>query len=130
MAVMQRFLLVCLGGAAGTGMRYLVGLWAGQRLGTSFPYGTLMVNVAGCFSIALIMHLALRLASFPPDLRFFLTSGVMGGLTTYSSFNYETTKLFEDGATRSAALNVGVTLVGCAAAGILGLVIARRLVGA
>jgi CrcB protein len=127
---MQRFALVCLGGAIGTGIRYLVGIWAGQRLGTSFPYGTLFVNLAGCFLIALVMHLALHMATFPADLRFFLTSGVMGGMTTYSSFNYETSKLAEDGAVTSALVNVGVTLAGCAAAGILGLVIARRLVGA
>jgi CrcB protein len=127
---MLRFLLVCLGGAAGTGLRYLVGLWAGARLGTSFPYGTLFVNLAGCFLIALVMHVALHVASFSPELRFFLTSGVMGGMTTYSSFNYETTKLLEDGATRAALINVGATLAGCLIAGLLGLVVARRLVGA
>jgi CrcB protein len=126
---MFRFVIVCAGGALGSGLRYLVGLWAGTRLGAAFPYGTLIVNLAGCFLIAAIMTMALRIASFPPDLRFFLTSGVMGGLTTYSSFNYETAKLVEDGAVGTAALNVGITLVGCALAGLLGLLIARRLVG-
>lgn len=127
---MERFLIVCLGGAAGSGTRYLVGLWAGQRLGTSFPYGTLFVNLAGCFLIALIMHLAIHVASFPPTLRLGLTTGFMGGLTTYSTFNYETTTLLNDGATRVALTNLGVTVLGCFAAGMLGLVLARRLVGA
>ena len=122
---MTRFLLVCLGGAIGTAARYLVGLWAQNHLGT-FPYGTLIVNLTGCFLIAIITTAAIQLASFPPDLRFFLTSGVMGGLTTYSSFNYETIALFETTPVRGA-LNLGATLIGCAIAGILGLVIGRAL---
>jgi fluoride exporter len=126
---MQRFLLVCLGGAVGSGLRYLVAVWAGQRLGTTFPYGTLFVNLAGCFAITLIMHVALNTAGFSPNLRLLLTTGVMGGLTTYSTFNYETTKLLQDGATRTALLNLGATVIGCFVAGLLGLIVARRLVG-
>jgi CrcB protein len=126
---MQRFLLVCLGGAAGTGVRYLVGLWIG-RVTTTFPYATLLVNVAGCFLLSLVMHLALGMASFPVNLRFALTTGFMGGLTTYSTFNYETSKLLEEGATRAAIANVGITLVGCFGAGLLGLFLGRRLLGA
>jgi len=126
---MERFLLVCLGGAAGTGARYLIGLWAGHRLGGSFPAGTLIVNVVGCFAIALIMHVALR-TELAPNLRLALTTGFMGGLTTYSAFNYETTRLLEEGATRIALVNVGATTVGCFLAGLAGLALARRLVGA
>jgi len=125
---MQRFLIVCAGGAAGSGTRYLVGLWAGKRLGTHFPYGTLIVNLVGCFLIALVMDLAINLSSFPEDLRLGLTAGFMGGLTTYSSFNYETTHLFESGAATTGLLNIGVTVAGCAIAGVLGLVLARQLV--
>ena len=55
-SLMERFLWICLAGALGTGVRYLVGVWAAQRLGASFPYGTLIVNGAGCFLIALITH--------------------------------------------------------------------------
>jgi len=127
---MERFVWICLAGAAGTGSRYLVSLWAGQRFGAAFPYGTLMVNVTGCFLIALVMHLALNVATFPPNLRFALTTGFMGGFTTYSSFNYETTKLLQDGTPLVALANFGLTVVLCLAAGLLGLVLARRLVGA
>jgi CrcB protein len=127
---MERFLWICLAGAAGTGTRYLVGLWAGARFGAGFPYGTLIVNVTGCFLLTLVMHLALNLATFPPNLRFALTTGFMGGLTTYSSFNYETTKLVQDGAPLVAMLNFSVTVVLCLAAGLLGMVLARRLTGA
>ena len=121
---MERFFWICLAGAAGTGSRYLVGLWAGQRLGAGFPYGTLIVNVIGCFLITLVMHLALNVATFPPTLRFALTTGFMGGFTTYSSFNYETTKLLQDGTPLVALLNVL-----CFVAGLLGMVLARRLIG-
>jgi len=125
---MERFLWICFAGALGTGTRYLVGLWAAQRFGIAFPYGTLIVNVVCCFLIALVMQLALNVASFPPTLRFALTTGFMGGLTTYSSFNYETTKLLQDGSRGAALLNFGLTVVACFAAGLLGAVLARRLV--
>jgi CrcB protein len=129
LAPMSRFLWICLGGAGGTGVRYLVGLWAGQRLGTAFPYGTLFVNLGGCFLISFMMHVALNVAAFPANLRLALTTGFLGGLTTYSSFNFETTRLLEDGAPRSALLNLGLTVIGCFVAGLLGLALARKLVG-
>src|SRR6185369_14167158 len=125
---MPRFFWICLAGAAGTGTRYLIALWAAQRFGSSFPYGTLIVNVTGCFLIALIMPVAIA-ASWSPTLRSVLTIGYIGGLTTYSSFNYETTRLFQDGVPDVAALNALVTLVGCFAAGWLGLIASRQLLG-
>ena len=126
---MERLFWICLAGAAGTGTRYLVGLWAEERLGSAFPYGTLIVNVAGCFLIALTMHLVMNAATFPPNVRFALTTGFLGGLTTYSSFNYETMKLAREGALGSAALNFGVTTCACLIAGVLGMALAQRLLG-
>ena len=125
---MTRFLLVCFGGAAGSGLRYLVSLWAGRRLPAGFPYGTLLVNVAGCLLMSFLMHLALTLTSFPLNLRLALTTGFLGGLTTYSTFNFETAKLLEDGAIATAAGYAAATIAGCFAAGILGHLIARGLV--
>jgi fluoride exporter len=113
---MERLFWICLAGSLGTGTRYLVGLWAGERLGTSFPYGTLIVNVKGCFLIAAVMQTAMNVATFPPTLRLALTTGFMGGLTTYSSFGYETTKLAQDGARGAALMNFGVTTAACFAA--------------
>ena len=127
---MERFLWICFAGALGTGVRYLVGLWAAQRFGIGFPYGTLIVNVVGCFLIAVVLQLALSVTSFPVNLRLALTTGFMGGLTTYSSFNYETTALMQSGNARTAALYFAVTVVGCIAAGLLGTVLVRRLAGA
>ena len=123
---MERLFWICLAGAAGTGTRYLIALWAAQRFGSSFPYGTLIVNVTGCFLIALIMQVAIA-TSWSPTLRSALTIGYIGGLTTYSSFNYETTRLLQDGAPAVATLNAIVTLVGCVAAGWLGLIASTQL---
>ena len=125
---MERFLWICLAGAAGTGARYLIALWAAQRFGSSFPFSTLIVNLAGCFGIAAIMHAASTL-SWSPTMRSAITIGFIGGLTTYSSFNYETTRLMEEGATSAAVFNATATIVGAFAAGWLGMVCARQLIG-
>ena len=126
---MAKFLWICLAGACGTGARYLIGLWAGKAIGAGFPYGTLIVNLLGCFLIAAVTHVALSTTLVSPTLRLVLTTGFMGGLTTYSSFNLETTALLRSGAWQSAAANFGLTVGGCFAAGLLGLVCARSLFG-
>src|SRR4051812_6452803 len=124
---MERLGLVCLGGAFGTGVRYLVGLWAVQRFGTALPYGTLIVNIAGCFLMGAVMQTALTLTSFPESLRLALTAGVMGGLTTYSSFAFETTRFALEGARRDALLNFTITTVACFVALAIGLALPRLL---
>lgn len=125
---MERFLWICFAGAAGTGARYLIALWAAQRLGSAFPYGTLIVNLAGCFVLAAVMHAALTL-SWPATVRSAITIGFLGGFTTYSSFNYETTRLLEEGSTAEAMLNASATILGAFVAGWLGLLSARLLLG-
>jgi CrcB protein len=127
---MERLFWICFAGALGTGARYLIGLWAGQRLGTSFPYGTLIANVGGCFLLAAILQAALNMAAFSPSLRLALTTGFMGGLTTYSSFAYETTRLAQDGAVGAAFMNFGLTTLACFGAVLLGLALGQRLSGA
>jgi CrcB protein len=124
---MERFAWVCFAGALGTGTRYLVGLWAADKLGSSVPYGTLIVNVAGCFLIGVVAHVALAAANFPPNLRPALITGFLGGLTTYSSFAFETVKLAEHGKVGAAFLNFGVTTLVCFGAVLLGGLSARAL---
>jgi fluoride exporter len=121
-----RFLLVCGAGALGCGARYLVSLWIGSR---PFPYATLAVNLLGSFAIALVLELSLRIADFPPNLRLALATGFLGGLTTYSSFNHESTSLLLGGVGPAlrGLVYLGVTLLGCFAAGLLGLALARKL---
>jgi len=125
---MSRFFWICVAGAMGTGARYLVALWAAQRFGAGFPYGTFIVNVTGCFMIAAIMHLA-TVNAWPATVRAALTVGFLGGYTTYSSFNYETARLLEEGAFATALLNVVLTICSGFAAGWLGLLLARQLAG-
>ena len=125
---MERFLWICLAGAAGTGTRYVIAVWTAQKLGSAFPYGTLLVNLVGCFAIAGMMHAALTLG-WPATTRAAVTIGFIGGLTTYSSFNYETMRLFEEGAPATATLNLALTMLGGFMAGWLGLVTAREILG-
>ncbi|HEU0033843.1 MAG TPA: CrcB family protein [Kofleriaceae bacterium] len=124
---MTRFLLVCGAGGLGSGTRYLISLWAGERIGTSFPYGTLIVNLLGSFLMTFLLELSLRVSDFPLHLRIALTTGFMGGLTTYSAFNYESSKLVLDGHYLRGFGNIALTLLGCAAMGLLGLALARKL---
>jgi len=128
---MERFVnlcVVCAGSALGGGARYLVYLWAVARGWTAFPWATLIVNVVGCFFIMVVATVAASV-TVSTNLRLFLTTGIMGGLTTYSTFDYETTRLLQDGATATALLNVGATLGACFVAGLLGIVVARLFVG-
>jgi CrcB protein len=124
-----RFLWICLGGAIGTGARYLLSGWVARRVGTFFPYGTLAVNLVGSFLIGAVMHVSLTTAQLSPDSRVVLVIGVLGGFTTYSGFNYETLQYFRDGAWLIGFANVLVMIGGCLAAGIAGLASARWLVG-
>jgi fluoride exporter len=121
-----RLLLVCAGGALGSGARYLAATAIARALGPDFPRGTLFVNVTGSFLLAFL--LALRAESLGPEARLFLGAGVMGGYTTYSSFNYETIALVERGSPGLAAANVALTVLGCLAAGLGGLALARLAV--
>lgn len=126
---MGRFLLVCLGGALGSGARYLVSTWAARALGPDFPRGTLVVNVTGSFLLAALMTASFSTDAVPPDLRLFLGAGILGGFTTYSSFNYETLALVQQGSLGLAALNLGLTVLGCLGAGVAGVVAVRWLAG-
>jgi len=121
-----RLLLICLGGACGTAARYGVGIAAVRWFGVDFPYGTLIVNVAGAFLIGVIQELALSTTAIPETLRLVLAVGVMGGFTTYSAFSYETIRLAERGAA-GAALNVLLTTGLCLGACAFGLVLGRAL---
>jgi CrcB protein len=125
----SRFFWICLGGAAGTGARYLLSGWALEAFGTGFPWGTFAVNVLGSFGVGFLMQVGLATPLLSPTLRLALTTGVMGGFTTYSTFNYETIRYVQDGAWRLALGNVAATLFVCLAAGFAGLALGRSLFG-
>ena len=125
---MARFLWICLGGAIGTGARYLLSGWL-TRINPAFPWGTLAVNLIGSFLIAVILQVSFTTETISPTLRLFLTTGIMGGFTTYSTFNYETLRAFQEGNSWVGFLNLGATVLGCLTAGILGTWSGRLLAG-
>lgn len=124
---MRGFLLVCLGGAFGSGMRFLVATAAVRWLPLDFPYGTLTVNLVGSFAIGVVQELAVGALLLPEPARLLLSTGVLGGFTTYSAFSYETVRLMTIGSWTAAVLNVVVTTTGCLTLCVLGIVAARQL---
>jgi CrcB protein len=124
---MARFLLVCAGGAVGTAARYLLSTWLARVTGSAFPWGTLAVNLIGSFLLGALMEVALTTGFVSPTLRIALATGILGGFTTYSSFNYDTLRFLQSNSPTLAALNIGATLAGCLAAGALGLWTGRLL---
>jgi CrcB protein len=120
-----RLLLVCFGGALGSGARYLVSTWSARALGADFPRGTLIVNATGSFLLAFVF--AVPGSRLSPELRLFLGAGIMGGYTTYSSFNTETLALLDQGSVALAIANLALTVVGCLVAGLVGLALGRWL---
>jgi len=124
-----RLLLICLGGAVGTGARYLIGGLAARWLGSEFPYGTLFINVLGSFLIGFVQQVGLTTLAIPETARLVLTIGVMGGFTTYSSFSYETISLIENGSWLGAVANVVLTTGLCLVVCVLGLGLGRVVVG-
>ena len=104
--------MVFLGGAIGSMLRYAISMWAAERYGAGFPYGTLIANIAGCFIIGAFMTIATEKYIVSPYWRLLVTVGFLGGLTTFSSFSYETLKLLQDAqfvlAAGNALLNLAV----------------------
>lgn len=125
----MKVLWVFLGSGAGGVLRYLMVSASVELAGPGFPYGTIAVNTLGCFAISVVMTLAGEAGIIGPDLRVALVTGVLGGFTTYSAFNFETLALAESGRPGAAALNAVATLGLCIGAGVLGLFVARRFVG-
>jgi fluoride exporter len=126
---MSRFLWICAGGAAGTGARYLLSTWALTALDPSFPWGTLAVNLIGSFFMGVLVPIGHDSPHLSATTRLALTTGVLGGFTTYSAFNEQTLGFARQGAWTLAAANVGATLAGCLVAGALGVVAGHALFG-
>ena len=122
---MGKLLLVCAGGAIGSGARYLVAEWAHAVLPAGLPWGTAIVNVTGSFFIAAVLDTAARTNLVSPEMRLFLTTGIAGGFTTYSSFNNETLQLIASANYPVAVANVLGTLILCLGAGLLGILASR-----
>ena len=120
---------VALGGAVGSCARYLVQQWARTAWGTAFPWGTFGINFAGSFAIGALMMLRGRAGWFSDDAFLLLVVGLLGGFTTYSGFNNEVLSLFQSGESARAAGYLALTVVGCLAAGIAGMLLGRAIAG-
>lgn len=124
---MKNMLWICFGGAVGTGGRYLLSEWARNAWGGAFPYGTLAVNVVGSLLLAFLMGASAEATPLSSTTRLALTTGLLGGFTTFSTFSYETLGCLQRGAWGVAALNVTLNVLGCIAAGFLGWFCARAI---
>ena len=116
---------VFIAGGLGSASRYLVGLWAAAAFGVAFPYGTLIVNLTGCFAFGVVVQLATA-GAWHNDVRAAIAAGFLGGFTTYSSFNQETLTMMTT-APGAAAMNIAITLAGGLAAGAIGIATGRIL---
>jgi CrcB protein len=124
---METVVLITLFGALGCLSRYFLSGWVYAIFGRMFPTGTFAVNIVGAFLIGLIMEFSMRSTLISPNLRAGLTIGFLGGLTTFSTFSYETFRLLEDGEFFIATANVLVSVVVCLMFTWLGILAARSL---
>lgn len=123
------FLSICLAGAVGTGARFLTSEFVQHTFGEAFPHSTFLINITGSFLFSVIMVIGLNTTALSPTLRIVLTTGLLGGFTTYSSFNYETLQYFQNGEFGRGIIYMVGTVLACLLAGIAGLMLARRLIG-
>ena len=86
-----------MGGGLGSVLRYLVQVYTIRYASVSFPLGTLVINIAGCFTIGLLYGLSNKYLWLTLEWRLFLITGICGGFTTFSSFSYESISLFKQG---------------------------------
>ncbi len=121
------FWYVVVGGAVGSGARYLLGPWIQDRTGAVFPIGTLVINVLGSLIMAFIFRYAMESAAVRPEIRVMLTTGFCGGFTTFSTFSYETMRLIEDGDWHRAMWYVALSILFGLAGAFVGLALAKEV---
>jgi fluoride exporter len=122
---LERYLVVAVGSAAGGCARYALGSWIASRAGASFPWGTLVVNVTGCFVVGLFLTTAADRLALDPRWRLLVVTGFCSGYTTFSTLAYDTSKLLEARSAAFATANV----VGSFAAGLVALRLGAALGG-
>lgn len=109
---LKKLLLVMLGGSLGAATRYGAGLLAARAWGTHFPWGTMAVNLTGCFLIGLLFALADRTRMLTPEMRLLLITGFLGAMTTFSTFALETVTAGRAGLMLQPLINIAVNNAG------------------
>ena len=122
---MMNIVFVGLGGFIGASTRYLISLYASKLFTSKIPIGTLTVNILGSLIIGIVMELTLKTSLISPHMKLFLTTGFLGGLTTFSTFSYETMELIEKGELLLAIFNIALNLILSLGGAILGRVIIK-----
>jgi CrcB protein len=112
----------------GSALRHGINIVAARAFGTEFPYGTLIINVVGSLAMGLIVEYFALKTGLPQRMRLFLTTGILGGFTTFSTFSLEAALLYERGAVASAAIYVIASVVLAIGGLFAGLMIVRTLV--
>jgi CrcB protein len=123
--MLKNYILVFTGGGIGASARYWLSGVVYRFLSTDFPYGNLIVNISGCFAIGFLMTLMEERFLAEPSFRIFLTIGILGGFTTFSSFSYETVALLRDAEFFRASINILVSVLGCLSATMIGMFLGR-----
>jgi CrcB protein len=124
----RTFWAVAFGAALGGVARYYLASAIQQRVGPTFPWGTLVINVSGSLLLGVLMRYALATPSVSAELRVFLTTGFCGGYTTFSTYSYETATLLEDGQYGRAGTYALASVVLALVATFAGFVLARELI--
>jgi len=106
-----KYLMVGIGGCLGSILRFWLGSYIGSKMGTRFPYGTLVVNITGSFLIGLVLALLTVRTQWSPTWRYLIPIGFIGGYTTFSSFEYETLRAIQEGQIGLGLLYVSTSLV-------------------
>ena len=108
---MTKYFLVGVGGCLGAILRFWLGGYIGNRLGTRFPYGTFFINCTGSFLIGLVVTLLAERTHWSPNWRYLIPIGFIGSYTTFSTFEYETLRSLQDGEFLMAGLNVSLSVI-------------------
>ncbi len=124
-ARMREFLIIAVGAAAGANARYWLTNWVAARLGTAFPWGTLLINLSGGLILGLVLTLLEQRLVADPTYRLLLATGFLGAYTTFSTFTYETVRLLQDGEYGAAAFNAGGSLLLGLTATLIGVALGR-----
>jgi CrcB protein len=118
---------IALGSALGGVLRYLLGGAIQRAAGPGFPVGTMIVNLSGSFLLGFLLRYATHPPSLAPEVRAFLTVGLCGGYTTFSTFSWETVALVEGGDWGRAALYVSASVLLSLLGTVAGLALAREV---